>query len=325
MSFFVDSLRRSKPGDLEPMMSPLWDAAQDSVAVPVVDIQQVYDYVMRPVWNAFCAKQVPAAENARAIGEIKTAIFDSGAPLRPLFRRMWMTWRWEHIRGRRAEDTVLWELEENVKLSEELTLPRAWVGHLAHMSEGDGTEVWTHCLVLQLGENDERIYDCLDLPRELSPTPLFSTRDSLGDFLTIQFVVIQAALYHMAWKKEIRLVEHPPCRQQKRQAAREGLPHPSTFHVLDISPWVRKVNAAVAREVGSGATGAQRQHVVCGHRKTFTPSGPIGGCKLCLTTGHPDYPAWNKFPHVGSFWVDSFVAGNPDRGVVEKSYQVVCP
>jgi hypothetical protein len=95
-----------------------------------------------------------------------------------------------------------------------------------------------------------------------------------------------------------------PTRQQRRHAARTGQPEPYTYHVVKVGAFA-EFRHRESKVSGSGST--PRLHDVRAHWVHYTPEKPLFG-KV-----------------VGMVWRTSHLRGNPERGVVEKSYEVVPP
>ncbi len=97
--------------------------------------------------------------------------------------------------------------------------------------------------------------------------------------------------------KNIQLAPLQPSRQQRRQLERQKLPV-VTYKTLTIRPV-----SAKASEPPKAYQGLLRSHVVRGHFRTYTSDAPLFG----------------KF--VGTWWVENFVRGEPERGEIKKQYK----
>jgi hypothetical protein len=95
-----------------------------------------------------------------------------------------------------------------------------------------------------------------------------------------------------------------PSRQQKRHAARTGRPEPYTYHVLKVAAFQQ---FRQRQRAASGSASSPRLHDVRAHWAHYTPEKPLFGRVVCTV------------------WRSSHLRGDPERGVIEKSYEVVRP
>jgi hypothetical protein len=101
------------------------------------------------------------------------------------------------------------------------------------------------------------------------------------------------------------LEEVVPTRQQRRFTERKGLTPPYTYHVVKVKAFEEFRQHYILHGGGTHAT--PRLHDVRANWACYTPAKPLFG-KVA-----------------GMVWRRSHLKGNPERGAVEKDYEVVAP
>lgn len=138
----------------------------------------------------------------------------------------------------------------------------------------------------------------------------------------LRYIVVAAFAVHLChWPKEVSIATITPSRQQRRFAERTGKPV-CEHKTLVIRPWVKKFRSIPASGTKEEQS-EQRWHAVRGHSKTWTSAAPQFGCQKCRSgEGHGTD---RKLAHVGSFWIDSYFAGDRELGELSHTYNVEAP
>jgi len=125
---------------------------------------------------------------------------------------------------------------------------------------------------------------------------------TIPDFMNyIPFCLQAISLMHC--RNVTTEIEHPQESRQRRRyyERKNGMPM-TDYHVLKIKPMrAKSAGESTARE----AEGITRQHIARGHFKTYTETAPLFG-------------KWT-----GTYWWESQLRGNPERGAANKDYEVL--
>lgn len=142
----------------------------------------------------------------------------------------------------------------------------------------------------------------IELDPPIDPEEARSFADPLVTFMAP--ALMTTSLLHCK-NVELQTVE-PDQKLSRNYAKKRGGGRPlTTYHVIDIEPMRRILDAAGAQE---GQEGLRRAlHLCRGHFKVFTPDAPLFG------------------RHVGTYWWAPHVRGRAEQGIALKDYRVSTP
>lgn len=103
--------------------------------------------------------------------------------------------------------------------------------------------------------------------------------------------------------RNVEVIDNPPTRQQRRHAERSGESAPVTYKTLVIHPMGQK--RVKTHNADGTVVHSVALHIVRGHFKSYMSGAGLG-------RGHIH----------GVYWWSPSVRGNPERGRVEKDYEV---